>query len=933
MDLPFVIDVAIGLVFIYLILSLLASEFQELLTTLLQWRAKHLRDSIEVFLAGGVDGQQEAVKDLVAKLYDDPLIKNVNQEAKGIIARAVRRLTRWIPSNRKGAFGTNQSSGPSYIASETFATSLLERLGLADLTTTLTQVRLEKFATRIIGEYNKETLQPYTDADFAGKSGWQKGRLRLLAQEVGAMNLDQDLEFQSLVAEYDDILHDFKVGEADLDTCVVRMGERLSDFIVNYVPILSVPTPSTNPAPAPAPDSGQTGQGAGEDFSAAGNQSTTPDTGETYYPEGMGTAGVTPDTGETYYPEGMGTAGTGENYYTEGAGAVPDTGEAYYPEGLGTGAAPDTGEAYSPEGVSTGAGTGETYYPEDMGIGAAPDSGEIYYPEGMDVPGSSGTGEGMAQASDDTPPPTDAGSAAGNSFQSARTQNPMYLNRRLQAFKNSLFGEKFERAVLSGGLRPSLVEIAQLVNEGSGVYREVAGAYRSITTDGKQFEKRVNAELETRLVNEQPEVVAQQLAERYPDAIAIQFEEHYRKVFREIKKPLDSSRERIRQAELANPNALGQQRRHATKPRWTTKLWQWLTNSDLDGLKQQQQRILNRGFDKLVTVQLRDLITGILHSLNPEERCDTITDALNQLSPESQDLLINRILANLVETGEWTDEQCTIYRKYQTYKTAHALLDKLPRSVKESFEILARRSQTKLEQTTTAVEQFRGEVAVWFDRSMSRASGVYKRNAKGVAILIGLIIASSTNTDTFYIIGRLASDPDLRRVITEQAVNLRPVPGAAPATTPSPGAAASPNPATSPDDIQNQLELIKAQTDQALQGLTLPIGWNAVNLSQQLSCPGSSSSDDPTNWTVFFDKCLPPTSQQLAQPPNLLQNVAQVGVQNWRSLPKLLLGWLVSGIAIAMGAPFWFDLLNKVVNVRNSGGKPPVAATQDSTSK
>ena len=59
MSLPLVLDVAIGLAFIYLILSLLASEIQELLTTLLQWRAKHLKDSIEVLLAGGAGTQQE----------------------------------------------------------------------------------------------------------------------------------------------------------------------------------------------------------------------------------------------------------------------------------------------------------------------------------------------------------------------------------------------------------------------------------------------------------------------------------------------------------------------------------------------------------------------------------------------------------------------------------------------------------------------------------------------------------------------------------------------------------------------------------------------------------------------------------------------------------------------------------------------------------
>jgi flagellar biosynthesis protein FliR len=41
MSLPLILDIAIGLIFIYLILSLLASEIQELIATLLQWRAKH----------------------------------------------------------------------------------------------------------------------------------------------------------------------------------------------------------------------------------------------------------------------------------------------------------------------------------------------------------------------------------------------------------------------------------------------------------------------------------------------------------------------------------------------------------------------------------------------------------------------------------------------------------------------------------------------------------------------------------------------------------------------------------------------------------------------------------------------------------------------------------------------------------------------------
>ncbi len=48
----------------------------------------------------------------------------------------------------------------------------------------------------------------------------------------------------------------------------------------------------------------------------------------------------------------------------------------------------------------------------------------------------------------------------------------------------------------------------------------------------------------------------------------------------------------------------------------------------------------------------------------------------------------------------------------------------------------------------------------------------------------------------------------------------------------------------------------------------------------------------------------------------------------WSELPKrdqwltMALGWLITAFAVSLGAPFWFDLLNKFVNVRASGKAP-----------
>lgn len=622
MSLPFIFDIVIGLIFIYLILSLLASEIQELLTTLLQWRAKHLKDSIEVLLAGDATSPQEdKVKDLVSKLYNDPLIKNINQEAKGQIAQGCRKLTRSMSSgNRHGAFGENQASGPSYIDPDTFATSLLERLGLATLVDQLIEVRLEKFAGRIVGEYSltQGGITIPQDDYFADQQNWAKGRIRVIADRAKKKHLDQDENFQALVEEYDDILQDFKNRQATLNTCVERMGESLNAYIATY-PI----------------------------------------------PESASAASLAPEMAEFPLTEGE----------------------------------------------------------DEMGL---------------------------------------------------PSEDIAYFTNRLRAFKSSCFGDNNERAIISGGLRPTLSEIAELINESSHTYQEVRDAYEGIKVQGEVVKQKVDAEL---------------VRMGYP------------------------------------------------------------------------------------------LLNG------------TGSSQLDSLSDDDRGRRINQAMINL----GFSQEERNIYQNYETYLHIQAVLSKLPSSVKESLAILARRAQTKVQDIENDLDQFRDEVARWFDCSMSRASGVYKRNAKGVAILIGLVLAGLTNADTFHIVNRLSHDEDLRKVITEQAR------GFAPSTN---GTILT----------REQLEQLRDDADAVLANLTLPVGWNQQNLTRQFNCTSNSNSH-----------------------PDCLNSRVPVFIAFLQMLPakpiaslKIFLGWLISGVAISMGASFWFDLLGKVINVRNSGGKPSSVASRAS---
>jgi len=38
----------------------------------------------------------------------------------------------------------------------------------------------------------------------------------------------------------------------------------------------------------------------------------------------------------------------------------------------------------------------------------------------------------------------------------------------------------------------------------------------------------------------------------------------------------------------------------------------------------------------------------------------------------------------------------------------------------------------------------------------------------------------------------------------------------------------------------------------------------------------------------------------------------------WGKALSMILGWLITALALSMGAPFWFDLLNKLMRLRSS---------------
>lgn len=216
MSLPFILDVAISLVFIYLIISLLASEIQEVITTLLQWRAAHLKKAIEVLLSGSETSQENLFKSkrVLQEIYDNPLLKNISQESRGGIEAIVRKIARTIVTvGRNRERLTLKGDEPSYIPAETFATTLLERLQLSQFAHRLTALNLQILAnteivSRIEGLISNREIAISDEARTHLRN--RLSRLKFI--------------FKDVVTAYAD-------GKASLPTSIYRLKRALSGYL------------------------------------------------------------------------------------------------------------------------------------------------------------------------------------------------------------------------------------------------------------------------------------------------------------------------------------------------------------------------------------------------------------------------------------------------------------------------------------------------------------------------------------------------------------------------------------------------------------------------------------------------------------------------------------------------------------------------------
>lgn len=160
--------------------------------------------------------------------------------------------------------------------------------------------------------------------------------------------------------------------------------------------------------------------------------------------------------------------------------------------------------------------------------------------------------------------------------------------------------------------------------------------------------------------------------------------------------------------------------------------------------------------------------------------------------------------------------------------------------------------EEKADDATHSITEARIRVESWFNDSMDRLGGAYRRRMQITGLIVGITVAAVLNVDTGAIMTTLWKDPIIRQAIVTQAGQLQ-------ESDIQPGEAAP-----TVEEIAKNAEKLNV--------LSLPIGWSAKNI--------------PTTANGWVGK---------------------------------IVGILLSGMAAAQGAPYWFDIMRKLVT-RN----PPV---------
>ena len=217
------------------------------------------------------------------------------------------------------------------------------------------------------------------------------------------------------------------------------------------------------------------------------------------------------------------------------------------------------------------------------------------------------------------------------------------------------------------------------------------------------------------------------------------------------------------------------------------------------------------------------------------------------------------------------------------------------------------------EESKGDIDTFRKQLEEWYDSTMERVSGWYKRMSQRYVLVFGLIIAISFNVDTISIVHMLSKDKNARESMANMATEYM---------ANNPGV--MDRMSNLPADSLNRLDTLFMYTDSLIRqdiydaNNLLGAGWTIPKKK-------SVKEFEKLKFNKYeYEKCI----RCLECFDDMEESTELSRCQRTKFFfcmlftPGKLIGFILTALAISLGATFWFNLLNKLINLRSAGTKP-----------
>ncbi len=173
------------------------------------------------------------------------------------------------------------------------------------------------------------------------------------------------------------------------------------------------------------------------------------------------------------------------------------------------------------------------------------------------------------------------------------------------------------------------------------------------------------------------------------------------------------------------------------------------------------------------------------------------------------------------------------------------------------------------------LDEFRDKLENWYNTNAERLSGTHKRTkVLPTTFILAIIITVFSNADSITISKYLFDHKETAKEFADKA-------------------------SSSLDNYKERIENIKTLDSLSNINDTITIARLESNLSHVQEDINNMNKEIPDDLPMGWKK-------------NIFYHFE----------PLSIVGWLITVLAICLGAPFWFDVLNKIANLRGTGPRP-----------